>query len=199
MTTRYIVTAVLLALVLPLGSPSAQTLDETLGLNQTPRPFSDIPTGDLLFKDPMIAGLMSATLPGLGQFYAGQKKRGLFFFIGTGGALGAAAAFGEPADLELSDYDRSIYGGDGDGLLSATEIANWEEREYHDDAFRELSGRRKVGVITSGVIGLGLYVWNIVDARGAARAHNERARARRIELGLTRGTDHTGLALNLNF
>ena len=104
-----------------------------------------------------------------------------------------------PQNLELSDYDRTSYGGNGDGLLGADEIANWEDDEFQDDAFNNLSTRRKTGVITSGVIGLGLYVWNVIDGRGAARTHNEAARARRFELGLTQGRDHTGLALNMNF
>lgn len=199
MNTRHLMAALALAIVLPLGSSHAESLEQTLGMNDATKPFNQIPTSELLFKDPMIASLMSASLPGLGQVYAGQKKRGLLFFIGTVGAFGTAVGLAEPAHLELSDYDRSAYGGNDDGLLGATEIENWEEGEFQDDAFKNLSDGRKAGAITSGVIGLGLYVWNIIDARGAARAHNETARARRIELGFTQGRDHTALALNLNF
>lgn len=199
MKTRHALAAVSFAIILPLTSLQAETLDQTLGLEETVKPFTQVPTSDLIFKDPLIAGLMSASLPGLGQVYAGQKKRGILFFLGTVGAFGTAAGLANPAHLELSDYDRTSYGGNGDGLLGADEIANWEDDEFQDDAFKNLSTGRKTGVITSGVIGLGLYVWNVIDARSAARAHNEAARARRFELGLTQGRDHTGLALNMNF
>ncbi len=198
MRTRLFTAALSFALLLPTGSLEARTLDQTLGLDQSQNAVAPQP-GALMFKDPMIAGLMSATLPGLGQVYAGQRKRGLLFFIGTVSALGTAVALAEPANLDLSDYDRGVNGGNDDGLLSADEIASWENGESQDDAFDRLSGGRKAGVITSGVIGLGLYVWNIFDAKSAAKAHNEKALARRFELGLVQSGDRTGLALNINF
>ena len=58
---------------------SAVTLGETLG---TDRRLTSVEPEKLILKDPMIAGLMSATLPGLGQVYAGERARGLLFFIG---------------------------------------------------------------------------------------------------------------------
>ena len=192
------IAALSLTALLSFGSAQARTLDETLGLDES-KPHQQVRTGDLLLKDPMIAGLMSAAVPGLGQVYAGRRMRGLMFFVGTVGALGATAAFAEPANLELSDYDRVEYDGNGDGLMNAQEIVNWEDDGFQDDAFENLSAGRKAGAITSGVIGLGLYVWNIFDARNAANAHNERAVARRFELGLLQRSDHTGLALNINF
>ena len=61
-----------------------------------------------LYKDPLIALYLSATLPGLGQFYTDDKKRGLLFFTSIVGAFGSAYAFYNPADLELADYDKQI-------------------------------------------------------------------------------------------
>ena len=97
MKTRHALAAVSFAIILPLTSLQAETLDQTLGLEETVKPFTQVRTSDLIFKDPLIAGLMSASLPGLGQVYAGQKKRGLLFFIGTVGAFGTAAGLANPA------------------------------------------------------------------------------------------------------
>ena len=158
----------ILALTLTLTAVPAHAggMDETLG---TDRRVTGVPAEKLIFKDPMIAGLMSASLPGLGQVYTGNRGRGLMFFLGTVGAFGATAAFAHPADLDLVDYDRVEYGGNGDGLMSVTELDNWEEGEFQDDAFGDLSTGRKIGAITSAATGLGLYIWNIIDARRGTR------------------------------
>ena len=46
-------------------------------------------------RDPVLAGLLSLVIPGVGQIYNGKLLRGLFwlvvtpgFWIGTGGTLG---------------------------------------------------------------------------------------------------------------
>ena len=174
----------------------AGTLEHTLG---TDRQLVHVSAEQLILKDPMIAGLMSASLPGLGQVYAGRRARGLFFFVATMGALGATAAFAEPADLDLMDYDRIEYGGNGDGLMSLTELQSWDDGDYEDDAFKDLSTGRKVGAITSGVATLGMYIWNIVDARSSSRARNHEVVQRRIDLGMMADQDKAGLALNLHF
>lgn len=174
----------------------AETLDKTLGIDARVR---SVDPEELILKDPMIAGLMSASLPGLGQLYAGQRSRGLMFFLGTVGAFGATAAFAHPAHLDIVDYDRVEYGGNADGMLSVEELKNWEDKEYADDAFGDLSTSRKVGAITSAGVGLGLYIWNIIDARRASRAHNEKVVQRRIDLGMTASENQTGLALNFRF
>ena len=180
-----------------LSSPAiAGTLEQTLG---TDHQSSHVRPDQLILKDPMIAGLMSASLPGLGQVYAGRRARGLFFFFATAGALGATAAFVEPAILDLKDYDRIEYGGNGDGMMSTLELQNWDEEKYADDAVGDLSTGRKVGAITSGVTAVSLYIWNIIDARRSSRARNRKVVERRIDLGLMTGEHQSGLALNLHF
>lgn len=152
-----------------------------------------------LYKDPLIATYLSATLPGLGQFYTGDKKRGFLFLTSIVGAFGSAYAFYRPAELQLADYDKTNFGGNGDGLLSTTEAQNWEDHKFQDDAFDQLSTRRKVGAITGVVAGLGLYIWNVLDARKQAHNHNRQLVQRRINLGLQAGPGHAGLVLNVNF
>ncbi len=47
-------------------------------------------------KRPMVAATLSGLMPGLGQFYVGEWKKGLAFLIG---AIVADAAFGASAGL----------------------------------------------------------------------------------------------------
>lgn len=152
-----------------------------------------------IYKDPMIATYLSATMPGLGQFYAGKKLRGFMFLASIATAFGAANEFYEPAKLTLVDYDQTNYGGNGDGLLNVTEVQNWEDNKFEDDGFDRLSTGRKVGTISGVVAGVGLYIWNIIDARGQAHDHNQKLAQRKIDLGLQAGPDRAGLALNLHF
>ena len=152
-----------------------------------------------IYKDPMIATYLPATMPGLGHFYVGKKMRGFMFLAGIATAVGAAVEFSDYTELHLADYDKSKYGGNGDNLLNVTEIQNWEDNKFENDQFDDLSTGRKVGAITSVVAGVGLYIWNIIDARGQAHDHNRKLSQRKFDLGLQAGPDRAGLALNLHF
>jgi hypothetical protein len=152
-----------------------------------------------LQKDPVIAMYLSATVPGLGQIYTGDKKRGLLFLASIVGAFGAAYASFEPAVLHLADYDRAVFGGNGDGLLSTAEAQNWEDRKFEDTAFERLSTGRKVGLVSGAAVGAGLYIWNILDARTRAHAHNRELAQRRISLGLDAGPNRVAVAFGVNF
>ncbi len=183
-------------LTLIAGPASAGSLGQTLGAD---RQIVSVSPEKLILKDPMIGGLLSASLPGLGQIYAGQRTKGLLFLVSTMGAFTSAYAFVEPADLDLADYDLIRYGGNGDGVMGLTELQNWENDKYLDDAFDGLSSGRKVGAITLAAAGIGLYIWNIFDARSSSRKHNREVVQQRIDLGMTACDSHTGLALNVRF
>ena len=150
-------------------------------------------------KDPVAAMCFSAVVPGFGQIYTGDYKRGLLFLGSIIGAFGAAYASYEPAQLHLADYDSTAFGGNGDGLLNTAETTNWEDHKFEDDAFDRLSTGRKVGVVTGAAVGAGLYIWNILDARTRAHNHNRQLAQRRISLGLQADRDRAGVALGVNF
>ena len=152
-----------------------------------------------LYKDPLVATYFSATLPGLGQFYTGHKKRGVLFLAAVVGAFGSAYAFYEPAELTLADYDRVNFGGNADGLLGTTEVQNWEDQKFEDDAIDRLSDGRKAGLVISAAVGLGLYIWNVVDAPKQARDHNRQLTQDRVGLDLRAGPDRADLALRVRF
>lgn len=149
-------------------------------------------------KDPLVAMYLSATLPGLGQIYAGNKTRGVVFMASVIGAFATAYASYEPAILRLSDYDTALYGGNGDGLISVLETKNWQDRKFQDTAFESLSDGRKAGLITGALAGATLYIWNIIDARSQAHSHNRELGQRRVTMGLDAGPHRVGLTVGVN-
>ena len=191
------VTALALFVALTLTSRAqAQTPGEPAPSGQTQ--LRTAVTSELQ-KDPVIAMYLSATVPGLGQIYTGDKKRGLLFMASIIGAFGAAYASYEPAILHLADYDSTAFGGNGDGLLSTAEAQNWEDRKGEDTAFERLSTGRKAGFVTGAAVGVGLCIWNVFDARTRAHDHNRQLAQRRISIGLQAGPDRAGVALGVNF
>ena len=152
-----------------------------------------------LYKDPVEAMYFSAIVPGFGQIYTGDYKRGLLFLGSIIGAFGVAYASYEPAQLHLADYDSTAFGGNGDGLINTAETKNWEDHKFEDDAFDRLSTGRKVGLVTGAAVGAGLYIWNILDARTRAHNHNRQLAQRRISIALQAGRDRAGVALGVNF
>ena len=152
-----------------------------------------------LAKDPVAAMYFSAVVPGFGQIYTGDYKRGLLFLGSIIGAFGAAYASYEPAQLHLADYDSTAFGGNGDGLLNTAETENWEDHKFEDDAFDRLSTGRKVGLVTGAAVGAGLYIWNILDARTRAHNHNRQLAQRRISIALQAGRDRAGVEFGVSF
>ncbi len=174
----------------------AQASDESPSAGQAQSRVSDRIE---LPKDPVVATYFSATLPGLGQIYTGDRTRGVLFLTSIVGAFGAAYASYEPARLRLADYDTPIYGGNGDGLLSTGEARNWEDRKFEGTAFDRLSNGRKAGLITGATVGAVLYVWNVIDAHGRAHEHNRQLAQRRVNVGLQAGQGRTGIAVGVTF
>ncbi len=195
MKTAFTALALCVALILP-SRAQAQAPDNPAPPGQTQ--FRTSGTIELP-KDPVVAMYLSATLPGLGQIYTGDKRRGFLFMASIIGAFGAAYASYEPAQLHLADYDSKAFGGNGDGLISAAEATNWQDRKFEETAFDRLSTGRKVGLVTGAVAGAGLYIWNILDARTRAHDHNRQLAQRRISIGLQAGPDRAGVALGMNF
>lgn len=190
--------AAALCLVITLATTGARAQAGGEAAPAQPSPAQS--AGTLIIpKDPLIAMYLSATLPGLGQIYAGQKTRGVLFMASVLGAFGAAYAAYKPADLALADYDKAAYGGNGDGFLSTVEAQNWEDRKFQDTAFERLSDGRKAGVITGAAVGAGLYLWNILNARHAAQDYNRRLAQPRVNVALDAGAHRLGLVVGMHF
>jgi TM2 domain-containing membrane protein YozV len=110
------------------------------------------------------ATLLSATLPGLGQTYAGSPGKGVSFLIAEIGLLSVAGR----------NLDRALH---YDEL--ADRFATGFYDPYSDNFLTTNQGRvRARSHATLGTVflasGIGVYIWNIFDAAQAVNRYNER-------------------------
>ncbi|MBI4722238.1 MAG: hypothetical protein HY769_04460 [Candidatus Stahlbacteria bacterium] len=112
-------------------------------------------------KDPLIAGLMSILSPGLGQIYCQKYVRGVAFL---GGEIGCFVLASTIAGVRNKEYTYIVTDEAGiDHKLTRSEtISNWAD-------LTELEKGCVVGLILSGV---GVHIWNIIDAYYLAQKHN---------------------------
>lgn len=132
-------------------------------------------------KDEITAVIFSAFTPGLGQVYAQRYWRGLGFFVLE------AVAFGTMAGITERTKKIRIYDAEGDEYKIYVQKNRW----------KNLKGGEKAAVITAGVAGAGIYIWQIIDARKCVKEHN-RKQGYDVGLGLTPSGD-PGLSLKYQF
>lgn len=97
-----------------------------------------------------LAGLLSAVLPGLGQFYNGQRRKGMGFFLGLILLLGLMAV---------------LIGSVGGPTVILTEL----QRSAETGVPSQLFGLRfLLTLLTLNGLVLGLAVWSIIDAARSA-------------------------------
>ncbi|MBI1927439.1 hypothetical protein HYR99_24765 [Candidatus Poribacteria bacterium] len=110
------------------------------------------------------ATLLSATLPGLGQTYAGSPGKGVAFLIAELGLLSVAGR----------NLDRAVH---YDELVDRFATGFYDP--YSDDFLTTNQGRvRAQSHATLGAVflasGIGVYIWNIFDAAKTVNRYNER-------------------------
>jgi|SaaInl4_150m_RNA_FD_contig_61_364345_length_1074_multi_4_in_0_out_0_2 hypothetical protein len=123
-------------------------------------------------KDPILAGILSAGFPGMGQIYTGNWTRGLAFMGGVAASLISVGLAGDELQLTAEDYDAVARGGDGNNIVTFDEYQAWEDNPNGD--FADLSTPRQAIIIGGLGAALGLYVWSTVDAYVQANNHNRR-------------------------
>ncbi len=128
----------------------------------------DITAQQKIQKDEMTAMIFSAFTPGLGQVYTQRYWRGLGFFILE------VAAFGTMSGITERTKKIRIYDTEGDEYKIIVQKNRW----------KNLKGGEKAAVITAGVAGAGIYIWQIFDARKCVKEHN-RKQGYDVGLGLT--------------
>jgi TM2 domain-containing membrane protein YozV len=102
-------------------------------------------------KSPATAALMSTALPGLGQFYTKQPKKGLLLMSTYAGCMGLVIAYGP---------------------------WTWEEEKKGDPFFSDLaegtgtSGTTKAIWYGSAVVAGGVLIYAVIDAAKAAKKIN---------------------------
>lgn len=106
-------------------------------------------------KDERLGVILSFSAPGLGQIYAGKTWRGIGIMAVEGICGGVIAGV-----IEESRKIK-VQGVDG------------HEYEVLTRKTKKLSGGEIAAVATAGVAGLGIYIWQIFDARQCVRKHNK--------------------------
>ena len=119
--------------------------------------------GPPILKDPLIAGLLSVQFPGLGQIYCQKYLRGLSYLSCEIGCFITAAAI---AGYEVKEYKYIVedIAGNKFELTVNEEITKWDT----------LSGIEKTAVVSLIIGGIGLHIWNVMDAYHLAQRHNQR-------------------------
>ena len=111
------------------------------------------------------AVLLSATLPGLGQTYAGSSGKGLAFLVMELGLLSAAGF----------NLDRAAHYDD----LTERFVTGFYDPYHSDDFLTPNQGRVRTRshAIFGAILlasGIGGYIWNILDAAETVEQYNER-------------------------
>jgi len=106
-------------------------------------------------KDETLGMILSFTAPGLGQVYAGRFWRGVGIAAVEGICAGTAAGVAfQKEKVTFTDTDGNDH-------------KIWVSKGH-------LSGGEIAAVATAAVAGLGIYIWQIFDARKSVRGHNQK-------------------------
>lgn len=100
-------------------------------------------------KDPLMSGLLSTVMPGVGQIYSQDYTRGSLIVVGD--FVGKASLIAIIINL-TNKYSQN------DNTLS------WEE----------MTGGDKSILLSVSVLYLGFYIWNIFDAVDSAEKYNQK-------------------------
>lgn len=131
-------------------------------------------------KDPLLAGYLSATTPGLGQLYCGRLWRGAAFLVSEGLCFGIAAGIALKANPEFT-YTVYDSAGNPHKLIG---------RESNDTAKNKYTDRDRANIAIFTLAGAALHVWNVLDAYHLAKKHNRK-------MFLQGKGDETGIKLGL--
>ncbi len=142
------------------------------------RKFSDIKSTKILLK--------SLLVPGLGQFQAGHKIRGLLIFAGMTGLIGTITAMtnGDPYDPpnNLFTFDSANEGLAyfwGERRISRSEYDAEAMVRYEASNSRRDATKRKKYVIVAASF---FYFYNIIDAMLVSKAYNQKVYHNRYAL-----------------
>ncbi len=130
-------------------------------------------------KDETLGILLSLSSPGIGQIYAGKTWRGVGILAAEAVCFGVVAGLVQrPKKIEIKDVK-----GDSYDIMANRNM--------------KLSNGEIAGIATAALAGLGIYVWQVFDARKCVNQHNKE---QGFEVGLgALPNGGGGLSLRLNF
>lgn len=137
------------------------------------------------YKDPGTAVLMSAVAPGSGQMYAGRPGKGILF-LASEIALFAAAGF---------HFDRAGYYNAQSDRVRRFYDEYSESWLAYDEGYDKARENTTLGTVFL-LSGLGVHLWNILDAANTARHYNKR---RSLALDIKPNSQGICLAISKRF
>jgi len=169
----------------PEGTPTGDEAEEAVAIGLREKHVQLVP-----LKDANLAVILSIGTPGMGQFYVGEWQKGLAFLGGVAGSLVAVGLAADNLALSVEDYDKLDRSGNENHLVDVAEYMRWQDNPRR--GFGDLSTGRKAVMIGGFGTALGLYVWNIIDARSTALEHNRRLYAELTGIRVSLGPDPRG-------
>ncbi len=178
-------------------TPSKEVSSSEKGITATILPQENLfvaieKRGIIIPKDPLIAGLLSVQCPGLGQIYCRRYLRGITYFAGEIGCFILSAKL---VGLEARTYTWTAINeetGEDRTLTQEVNISKWDD----------LSGFERAGVVGLIFGGVGLHIWNVIDAYYLAQEHNLRLgwiENIDVQLGFKDNAPSIKLAVSTNF
>ena len=130
-------------------------------------------------KDERLGVILSFTAPGFGQIYAGNTWRGIGIMAVEGICAGVVAGVAaESRKIKVLDVDGDEY-------------------EVMSTKTKKLSNGEVAAVASAAVVGVGVYIWQLFDARKCVRNHNK---AQGFDVGMTMmDNGRPGASLRLTF
>ena len=138
----------------------------------TPLPalvVSPVDLSMLPLKDPLLAAILSATMPGLGQIYSRRVLRGVAFLLGTAAPIIVAQVV---THRQRDDLQETFTIQDTAG---AEHVISQQPREPDGDPaklYSAMSGVERAVLVTGLGLGLGTWIWNVIDAMLVAEDYN---------------------------
>jgi len=137
------------------------------------------------YKDPGTAALLSAIVPGSGQIYAGRPEKGILFLTSEVALFTVAGFYFDRAvyyDAKSDRFDR-FYDEYSESLLT------------YEEGYDKAREKRTLGTVFV-LSGLGVHLWNILDAANTAKNYNKR---RSLALDIKSNSQGICLAINKRF
>ena len=129
-------------------------------------------------KDERLGVILSLSAPGLGQIYAGNTWRGVGIALSEAICAGVVTGIAAERKVIVTDIEGDDY-------------------EVRSTKIKKLSNGEVAAVATAAVAGVGIYIWQIFDARNCVKKHNK---AQGFDVGMTMmDNGRPGVNLSLNF
>ena len=130
-------------------------------------------------KDERLGVILSLGSPGMGQIYAGRTWRGIGIMAAEDACAGVIIGITEKrAKIKIEDVNGNTH-------------KIWTKNN------KKLSGGEIAAVATAGVAGLGIYLWQLCDAKRCVQRYN---REQGFDVGLGTTSDGSAcLSFNMNF